>query len=97
MNVIEESVQLLEVVLDLFLDDLLNDWSHDLQQDPLGNAKQELVIGLFDLDLQIFHVHGHIVNCDKMSTILRVGSAGSELETESLSTHEDVHDSLVGN
>ena len=96
MNIVGIGIGLGKRVTDLFLKHLLYDWTHDRQQDRLGNAEEKFVIGLFDLDLQILDVDRNLVHLGEMLTIFLVSSGGSNLEAEAITTKIDVHNTSVG-
>ncbi len=91
VNIVEIGIGLSEGVTNLFLEDLLDDWTHDHQQDRLGNTEEEFMVGLLDLDLQVFNIDGDLVNLGKVLTIFLVSSRGSDLEAEAFTAQEDIH------
>ena len=96
IDTVEVGVHLLKVALDLFLNNLLNHRAHDPQQQRLSNVEQQLVVGLLELDVQVLDADGDIVDSDKMCAILCLSVASGKLEAEAFTSHEDIHDTLVG-
>ena len=96
VNGVCESVGLLERILDLLLDDLLDDRLHDLKKKWLGDTEEKLVVGLLDLDVEVVNLDINIVNNNKVGAILLLGIASIELEAESFTSKDDIHDTLIG-
>lgn len=95
VDIIQISVHFFKVVFDLFLDRLLDHRSHDSQEKGFGNVEQQLVVGLLEFNVQVLDADSNVVNGHEMSTVLWLGVASCELEAETLTTKEDVHDTLV--
>jgi len=100
LDVEEKAVKLVGGVLDLLLQDLLDDRTHDLEKKGLEHVEEELVVALLHLDLKVLNVRLNLGDLEEVG--LRVVLAGLvsclhlNLEAEAGATHEDVHNTLVG-
>lgn len=93
---VQEGVGLAEGILDLLLKNLLESRTNDLDKQGLDNTEQHLVVGLLELDLEVLDINIHLGDLEEVRTVvLRVSRLGRDLEAETLSTQEDVGNTLV--
>lgn len=70
----EQSIKFVDVVADLLLNCLLDDWSKDLQCQRLEEAEQQLVVGLLDLDRHVLDVDVDGGDLEKVVLVALVGT-----------------------
>lgn len=81
--------------MDLLFEHLLQGRSNNVKEHRLEDGKENLVLGLPQLDVEIVNLHRHLVQFDKVLTVLLMSCGGCDLEPKALVTEEDVHDPLV--
>jgi len=90
-----KGVELGEVVADLLLESLENDWLQELENQGLSNTEESLVPGLLELDLEVRDVDLASVNLEEVGTILSIGLGERKLEVEAITTEENVGNTLI--
>jgi hypothetical protein len=96
LDAVDESVELVDVVTNLLLDDLLQRWAHNLEQERLEETEQKLVVRLLDFDGEVLQLHGDVGDLEEVLGVVLIGSLHGNLEAQASAAEEDIHDSLVG-
>lgn len=96
LDLVRQSIELVELVLDHLLQCLLQSWAHDLQHHWLTDGEQNLVLGLLQLDVEVLNIDINLVNLEEVLTVLLLGSRHLHLEAETTSTEEDISNTSVG-
>lgn len=95
LDLVEEAVGLVNVVLDGLFDGLLQGGTDDLEHERLGERKEELVLRLLQLNVEVLDVHVNLVDLEKVLLVLVVGRRHFNLEAETAAAKEDVGDTRV--
>jgi len=74
----------------------LKSGTHKLQHNRLEQAKDELVLGLLELNVEVLNININFVDLEEVLLVRLLGSRSLDLEAESRTTKEDVCDTLVG-
>jgi len=90
-----EGVELGEVIADLLLESLEDDWLQELENQRLSNTEESLVPGLLELDLEVRDVDLASVNLEEVGTILSISLGERKLEVEAITTEENVSNTLI--
>jgi hypothetical protein len=69
--------------------------AHNAEEQWFEQAKQKLVLGLFQPDIQVLDVDRHLLGLDEMQLIGILAAGCNNTETESVAAHEDIHHTLV--
>lgn len=85
----------MSLILDDFLESLLKCWTHELEHEWLEQAKEQLVLGLLELDVKVLHINVNFINLEKVLLVGLVGGGHLDLEAETGSTEEDISDTSV--
>lgn len=92
---VQEAVELVDLVLDDLLKHLLDGRAEDLQHERLEQVEQSLVSGLLKLDVEVLDIDVDVVNLEEVLAVLGVGGRHLDLEAETSSTEEDVHQTFI--
>jgi len=96
LDLIKHRIELSELVLDDLLKNLLKSWAHDLEHERLSKAKQQLVLRLLELNVEMLHININALDLEEVLTILRVSSGHLDLEAEASAAEENVANTSVG-
>lgn len=97
VDTVEYLIELVDVVADLLLGDLLDGGTHDLKKKRLEDVEQKLVVGLLQLDVHVLDVNVNSVDLEEVLAVSLVCSLHSDLEAQTSTTKEDIHDTLISN
>jgi len=95
VDFVENTVELASFVFDLLLQGFLNAWTESLEKDRLCKSKEDLMVGSLHLNTDVLNVDINLGDFEEVLAITCVSSLSSNLEAETLATHEDIADANV--
>lgn len=82
LDLVGQGVEFMSLVLDDLFQSLLETGTNDPQHQWLEQAKQELVLGLLELDVEVLHINVDLVDLEEILLVTFISSRHLDFEAE---------------